>query len=80
MEGLDVDQILQKATDKRNAALREAEHWKSWIEIYMELAEPLDIPTPRAASPKAPPADDLEIAPTGVNRLKGLLLRNGTEN
>jgi hypothetical protein len=60
-----MDQVVRKAMEKRDEALREVERWETWIKAYEELIEPLeplDVLMPRTASPKAPPADDLDIA------------------
>jgi hypothetical protein len=55
-----VDQVLKKAMERRDEALREVERWENWIKEYAELAEPLeplDIPMPGAVSPQPAPAD-----------------------
>jgi hypothetical protein len=79
-----MDQVLKKAMEKRDAALREAERWENWIKSYVELAEPLDIPIRSAA----PPIDELDI-PSVVRASdvlaegrggNGLLPRSGTAN
>ena len=63
-----MDQIVKKAMEKRDEALRQVEHWETWIKDYEQLIaplEPLDIVMPRATSPKATPIDDLDI-PTAL--------------
>jgi hypothetical protein len=78
-----MDQVLKKAMEKRDAALREAERWENWIKAYVELADPLDIPT-RSAAQSIGPADELDI-PSVVRASdvlgrgsNGLLPRSGT--
>ena len=59
-----MDQVLKRAMEKRDEAIREAERWESWIRTYAELAEPVDAhetPISRSASPPVNPADDLDI-------------------
>jgi len=83
-----MDQVLKKAMEKRDQALREVERWESWIKAYAELAEPvnpLDPPMSRSAAPQVGPGDDLDIPttlrmaaiPTEGNKGNGSLLRNG---
>jgi hypothetical protein len=66
-----MDQVVKKAMEKRDEALREAERWENWVKAYAELIEPLeplDTLMPRNASPNATPvdpaADELDIPAT----------------
>jgi hypothetical protein len=46
------DAILKRATEKRDAALRESERWEEWIKGYLDLSglpDSLDIPMARGA-------------------------------
>jgi hypothetical protein len=85
-----MDQVLKKAMEKRDEALREVERWETWIKAYEELIEPLeplDVLMPRTTSPKAAPApaDDLDIdsalhrpdLPVDGSKSRGSWLRNG---
>jgi hypothetical protein len=83
-----MDQVLKKAAEKRDEALREVERWETWIKAYEELIEPLeplDVLMPRTTSPKAARADDLDIAsalrqqeiPGESSKGRGSWLRNG---
>jgi len=85
------DQVVEKAMEKRDEALREVERWETWIKAYEELIEPLeplDVLMPRTTSPKATPADDLDIAtalrqpdlPAEGSKGRGSWLRNGNAN
>jgi hypothetical protein len=82
------DQVVKKAIEKRDEAIREVERWENWIKAYEELIEPLeplDVLMPRTTSAKATPADDLDIAlalrrpdlPAEGHPGRGSWLRNG---
>ena len=83
-----MDQVLKKAMEKRDEALREVERWETWVKAYAELVgplEPLDTLTPRRTWPVEIPADDLDIAttlrqpnlPVESSKGRGSWLRNG---
>jgi hypothetical protein len=83
-----MDQVLKKAMEKRDEALREVERWESWMKVYVELADPLEIPIARTAVPRTSPGDELDIpfalrpsdAPAEGGGGKGLLPRSGIAN
>jgi len=63
-----MDQVLKRAMDKRDEALREMERWTTWIKTYQELIEPersqLYAVSP-STSRKGAPTDELDI-PTSL--------------
>jgi hypothetical protein len=86
-----MDQVLKKAMEKRDEALREVERWEDWVKAYAELIEPLeplDTLMPLDTSSKATPADDLDIAttlrqpglPVENSNGRGSWQRNGNAN
>lgn len=59
------DPILQKAIEKRDAAIREAERWDAFIKAYDELSQPAlleDLDIPQAPSITAPAAEGHDTA------------------
>jgi hypothetical protein len=85
-----LDQVLKKAMEKRDEALREVERWETWVKAYAELVgplEPLDTLMPRGTSPVEIPADDLNLdiattlrqpnPPVESSKGRGSWLRNG---
>jgi len=73
-----MDQVLRKAMEKRDEAVREAARWENWIKTYAELADPLDIPMSGSAAPPIDPPDDLDI-PSAV-RASDVLAEGGGGN
>jgi hypothetical protein len=80
-----VDQVLKKAMERRDEALREVERWENWVKAYVELTEsskPHEVPLHHSASPLA---DELDIAPAlrqpdvpaEGSKGRGSWLRNG---
>ena len=55
-----MDAILRKAVEKRDEALREAEHWDLWLQSYMELTEQPVSPGQQTAKPPAAKAKPVE--------------------
>jgi len=58
-----VDQVLKRAMEKRDEALREGERWESWVKTYAELAEPSGPREVPMLHPASPDEDELDIAP-----------------
>jgi hypothetical protein len=60
------EQILKKAMERRDEALREVERWETWIKAYVELAEPaeesLDIPVAHRVANQVESADHVELS------------------
>jgi hypothetical protein len=86
-----MDQVLRKAMERRDEALREVERWENWIKAYVELAEPVDpleIPMSRSTGASEVLADELDIASTLLSsdiaiegsKGRGSWQRNGNAN